>query len=390
MRRAMLAAAAGAFALTLGAAASARAAPCAFAHDAALDGTPNEIHSGLYPGDDNDNANGDPRDDRFPNTYEAFSFRVPAGTDAGSFTVDVRWGDPRIDFDLYVYRLRPDGRLVAANVASSAAGGTTFETAKYEPRIIGDPVEEDTYVAIVDNWCSRDADPNPDGSSGTVQCGIGTDVPNEDSFTGTVTLGPREALNTLPTVSMSGPDSGRTGARLTYTAQGADQGGSITNYRWDLDGDGFFETNTLTGNVASARFDAAGVYNVGVQVMDNSGDTAYASKRVTITGPPVAPATFSRLSPLYSFKLTGPAFGGREHRALVIRYRLRERSRVTLWLYRGKTRIRRLDSGSRRANHTFRIKVLPRGLRRGAYSVRLSLRSASGKRVRARLVSKLI
>jgi hypothetical protein len=112
----------------------------AFEHDSSRDGTADEIHSGFYGGDDLDNSNGDPLQDRYDNTYEYFYF-TPNSANYGSFTVNINWGDPRIDFDLYVYRVRPDGEIVPANVASSAAGGTTAENATYTPRNIGDPVE---------------------------------------------------------------------------------------------------------------------------------------------------------------------------------------------------------------------------------------------------------
>ena len=46
--------------------------PCTFEHDATRDGTPNEVVSGFYGGDDGDDSNGDPLADRYPNTYETF------------------------------------------------------------------------------------------------------------------------------------------------------------------------------------------------------------------------------------------------------------------------------------------------------------------------------
>jgi hypothetical protein len=135
------------------------------------------------------------------------------------------------------------------------------------------------------------------------------------------------------------------------------------------------------------EFGTPGVYNVGVQVTDDKGDTAYASKAVRITGPPrVLPVA---LSPLESFKLSNPVFGGRKGKSLVVRYRLRTRSRVTLSLYRGKQRVKRLASGVKKANRTYRIKVKPKGLRKGTYTARISVRpTAGGKRQRARLSSK--
>ena len=302
--------------------------------------------------------------------------------------MNVSWGDPRIDFDLYVYRIRPDGGIVAASVASSAAGGTTEENAIYTPRNVGDAVEQDRYLIVVDNWCSRDADDDPTtDAADTADCDIGEDLPRRGRLHGSVSFGPREAVNTLPTVTLSGPDSGKTGEVLSYTAQGADSGGFITNYKFDLNGDGFFETNTLTSRAAKTAFANPGTYNVGVQVTDNAGDTGYASKAVKITGPPDAlPAV---LRPIRSFKLGFPAFGGKKARKLVIRYRLRERGKVTLKLYRGKKRVKTLvNNKSKRANKSYRITVKPKGLKRGRYTVRIVMKSATGKTQRAKLSSK--
>ena len=262
--------------------------PCAFEHDESRDGTPNELVSGFFGGDDFDDSNGDTLDDRVDNSYEVFDFKIDEGTQAGNFTVNVTWGDARVDLDLYVYRRRPDGTIVPGAIASSASFGDNTEDATYTPKILGQPVEPDTYVAVVDNWCSRDADDDPTSSdpADTADCGIGANPPaDEDDFFGSVTLGAAQITNQLPTASLSGPDAGRVGEALTYTAQGTDADGQIANYRFDLNGDGFFETTSPTGNVAIAEFRPPGIYNVGVQVTDDKGDTAYASKAVRITRP---------------------------------------------------------------------------------------------------------
>jgi len=363
--------------------------PCVFEHDSTRDGTPSEIVSGFFGGDDFNDSNGDTLADRVDNSFEVFDFTIPEGTQAGNFTVNVTWGDARVDLDLYVYRRRPDGSIVPGAIASSASFGDNTEDATYTPKILGTPVEPDTYVVVVDNWCSRDDDDDPTSSdpADTADCGIGEDVPDEDDFFGSVKLGPPQITNQLPSASLTGPDAGRAGTPLTYTAQGTDADGRITNYRFDLNGDGYFETNTLTGNVAVAEFDAPGVYNVGVQVTDDKGDSAYASKAVRVTGPPRVVAV--GLGPLQSFKLSNPVFGGRKGRSLVIRYRLRERARVTLSLYRGKTRVKRLASGVKKANRTYRLKVKPKGLRKATYTARITVRStATGERQRVRLSSK--
>ena len=159
VRRFLLVVLAGAFALAFTPSAFAQTVltppDYAFEHDSTRDGTPSEVqNSGFYGGDDQDNSNGDPLDDRYADTYETFEF-TPDSANYGSFNVNVSWADPRVDFDLYVYRIRPDGGIVAASVASSAAGGTTEENATYTPRNVGDAVEQDRYLIVVDNWCSR-------------------------------------------------------------------------------------------------------------------------------------------------------------------------------------------------------------------------------------------
>jgi hypothetical protein len=63
---------------------------------------------------------------------------------------------------------------------------------------------------------------------------------------------------------------------------------------------------------------------------------------------------------------------------------------VYVSLYRGKLRVRRLASGTRRAGVTYKIRVSPRRLRKGAtYTLRLFVRTSDGERTeRARVSAK--
>ena len=107
-----------------------------------------------------------------------------------------------------------------------------------------------------------------------------------------------------------------------------------------------------------------------------------------ITGAPGAP-TPPALKPLRSFNLGAPVFGGRKGRKLMVRYRLRERATVTVGLYRGKKRVKRLATGTKRAGgSTYKISVKPRKYKRGNYTVRITVRAASGKTQSARLSAK--
>ena len=346
-----------------------------FEHDSTRDDTANEIVSGFYDGDDGDNSNGDPLADRVPNSYETFDFTVPAGSQNGSFSVHVEWADSRIDLDVKVYRLEPGGAMVSNAVANSASFGDTDEDAQYRPAV-GD-VEPGTYRVVVDNWCSSPSDP---GAS-PADCGFDTEIANEDDFFGEVRFGGPLISNPPPAVTLTGPTSGTAGDTLTFTANATDDE-PIENYAFDFNNDGRFELDNLRLNVAGHRFESAGYYNVGVRVRDQDGDTAFASLKVVISGP--ASSIVSARGLLSSFKLNRPVFGGRKRNKLVVRYRLREPGRATVSLYRGKTRIRRLSAGNRRANRTYKINISPTKLRKGAtYTVRLFVRSADGKRTQS-------
>ena len=58
----------------------------------------------------------------------------------------------------------------------------------------------------------------------------------------------------------------------------------ITNYKWDLDGNGSFETDTGTTPSTSRSYSAAGNVIATLRVTDNDGATSDASRTVTIAG----------------------------------------------------------------------------------------------------------
>jgi hypothetical protein len=353
-----------------------------FGHDDALDGTPGEPISGFYPGDD---GVGDPLADRDPLTYEAFEFLVPPGTELGSFTVNVAWQDPRLDFDVYVYRQHPTlGTTAPTAVASSASFGDTDETATYYNAISSNAVEPDRYLIVVDNWCTRNNDP---GAS-FADCQIGDDqgnpveLPDEDDFVGTVTFGPRLASNPLPTVGLAGPDAVKQGLTATFTATAADPGGAIAGYAFDLDGDGRFEVDTGATATVTKRFETAGSFNIGVRVTDNGGGRSYANRVLKVQAPPIKQLV-SR------FSLNRPVFGGRKRSPLKVTYRVREDAKVTLDLYRGAKRVKRLvDAKARTAGRTYTLSVGAKGRRRGSYTVRMAATTAAGRTQAARVAAK--
>ncbi len=326
---------------------------------------------------------------QFPeNSVETFRFEVQEGEENGGFAVEVGWPDPAVDLDIYVYRIRDNGTL-DPNVIASAASLDDPELAEYASTDPAQPfVRADEYIVAVHNYCS---------AAGEAGCTSPPDKPadEEDQWSAEVTFSGYDPANQRPSVTLAGPATATTGQALTYTASWSDPDGQISNVAFDLNGDGAFETNTNGGNTASTSFGTAGLYTVGVRVIDAAGAPAYASIDVRVTGPATAPApgttaARSKVRLLSSFKLGRPVFGGRKRRKLVVRYRLREPGRVIVSLYRGKSRIRRLSAGNRVTRRTYRLTVRPRGLKRGAtYSVRVFVRSADGRRVQtARLSAK--
>jgi hypothetical protein len=286
--------------------------------------------------------------------------------------VTITWADPRIDLDLSVYRLGADGRPVTPAVASSAATGRASETAVYAP--FAAPVEPGQYLIVVDNVCSRDLDDDPrsDDPGKTADCGIGEDVPDEDDFSGTATLG-----NQLPTVRLEGPDSTPAKQNTTFEAVADDPDGEISTYLFDLDGDGVYELDSDGISKVAAFFPSRGPRTIGVQVLDDSGAAAIATKTIRVTR---AVKTASDRPPIVSFAVNRPSFGGRALRSLVVSYRLREKSRVEVKLRRRGKLVRVIGRGVRRAKRTYRIVLRPSHLRRGMYTVRIAVAAASGKK----------
>ena len=90
--------------------------------------------------------------------------------------------------------------------------------------------------------------------------------------------------NVPPTVSITGTYAGAPGATFTFTNNATDSDGSIVSYDWDF-GDG----STATGASPSHTFSAAGTFTVTLLVTDDGGETAKATKTVTITAPAQAP-----------------------------------------------------------------------------------------------------
>jgi PKD repeat protein len=91
--------------------------------------------------------------------------------------------------------------------------------------------------------------------------------------------------NVAPVAQLTfSPTQPQTGQTVAFSAAGSsDSDGSIAVYRWDLDGDGLFETVTGSQPTASRTYSTASTFHATVQVQDNDGAIATATVTVPVT-----------------------------------------------------------------------------------------------------------
>jgi hypothetical protein len=112
-----------------------------------------------------------------------------------------------------------------------------------------------------------------------------------------------DPTNQVPTASFTAPSVVLTNQQATFDGSASsDPDGSIADYRWDLDGDGSFETDTGTTPFTSTSYPAAGTVPVKLRVTDSGGATAQTSRTVTVnapavTSPPPPPAATTITTP---------------------------------------------------------------------------------------------
>ncbi len=85
----------------------------------------------------------------------------------------------------------------------------------------------------------------------------------------------------------------RPAQNVTFDASGSSTpSGQITDYRWDLNGDGTYETDTGTNPKLTTSLASAGEYSIGLRVATSGGATATATHALTVGNlPPVIKAT---------------------------------------------------------------------------------------------------
>lgn len=83
------------------------------------------------------------------------------------------------------------------------------------------------------------------------------------------------------------PNPGIAGEPMTFDGSTSGDDGTIARYEWDLDGDGTYETDTLTVAKATTTFAAPGTFTVRLRVTDDHGVQDAVSHQVTVNPKPV-------------------------------------------------------------------------------------------------------
>ncbi|HEX8206616.1 MAG TPA: PKD domain-containing protein [Solirubrobacteraceae bacterium] len=207
-----------------------------------------------------------------PCTWEAHEFEIKPGEENGAFSVSITWGSADDDWDLYVYKVRPDGSVDEASpVASSASGGTTEETAT-KLSSPDAPIEPGVYRIYIDNWAAASPD-----------------------WEGFVAFEPFVKGNTRPVAVLNAPASAASGQSVTLDGSAStDPDGTIADFSWDLDGDGRFEVEGA-GPTQQVTL-PGGRRHVSLRVRDDRGGVDYATSVVDVALPS-GPTRFVEVDP---------------------------------------------------------------------------------------------
>ncbi len=173
---------------------------------------------------------------------------------------------PKASFTMTPSPARP-GQTVTFNASGSSYSGGTIK--KYEWDLNGDGTYETTTTT-----------PTTTASYATEQTvNVGLRVTDSNSGWDYTTQTLR--IGTFPPVVQlsASPTTALTGQTVNLSASESTDQGTITDYRWDLDGSGKYATDTGATPTTTTSFQAVGSHTVGVEVIDDHGLSA----RKTIT-----------------------------------------------------------------------------------------------------------
>jgi hypothetical protein len=193
-----------------------------------------------------------------PGTYQDFPFTVAKGDRDGTISVSLNWTNPADDWDLYVYR--KVGKTLETVGSSTQGAPDTQENAVSDGH--GLPIKPGLYIIRVQNYAAAD----PTAFSGFAR------------FTRYI------APDKIPIAKLKAPGTAKAGQTVTLDASKShDPDGKITNYAFDLDGNGSMEVNTGKNPVLKRKL-SRGVHHVAVRVTDNHGLRAYANRTIRVSG----------------------------------------------------------------------------------------------------------
>lgn len=202
-------------------------------------------------------------------SYESHDFTIAPDEANAKIIVSVNWpglqgasGDAQDDWDLFVYRVLDDGS--EKQVASSARGGTTEETATVLAPSDG-PIAPGLYRIYMDNFKV---------------------APQNQEWEGFVGFEAYVPLNVPPLAALTGPAQATAGQPVTLDASASSDpdGGTITNYAWDVDGNGAFEVDGGTSPTHQATL-SAGRAHVSVRIRDDRGGLGFATQTINVAHP---------------------------------------------------------------------------------------------------------
>jgi YD repeat-containing protein len=130
-----------------------------------------------------------------------------------------------------------------------------------------------------------------DGGTVTVRLRVTDDDGGTAETTHDLTVDPPPPVNELPSaLFVVSPNPAQTAEVIAFNgSKSSDPDGTITNYKWDLDGNGSFETDTGTTSTVARSYPDAGTVDVRLRVIDNDGAANDTTRRLTVSTPPAPP-----------------------------------------------------------------------------------------------------
>ena len=267
--------------------------------------------------------------------------------------------------------------LSACSVPGGPGKSTTFSCGVDASQLPDGPV---TICAIAADAAV------PNNPSSANQTGSANQANLSNSQCDTVVLdrqGPTLAVNASKTVVL-------VGEQVSLSPEASDSGSGLdaSASRWEF-GDG---ASAMTGAATTHSFDQPGTYVVSFRARDKAGNESTAQKSITVqaapgggTTTPGGGTTTPEVPVTNGGPLPGVRIGGvrvivpkgvrlAKAKRLVLRAHAEQAGVLTLRLTRGKRELSRLTVGLAPGETTQRLR-LPKGLKRGTYTVRIAFKA---------------